>query len=282
MKKYGALIALVLAVGFGLMAVVLANRWMAARSAPEQVVQKEELPVVKVVVAARELPIGTPLSAANLTLAEWPKSLVPKGAFHDLAAVENRIAVNRVPAGVPIMAAELAAPGSGAGLVATIPSGKRAMAIRVDEVSGVGGFVLPNTWVDLISVENGKGDEKKVTTILHRIKVLAIAQETFTEEGKPKLVKTVTLELEPKQAETLALHTHKGTVHLVLRNPLNEDIPKPVQVAAPAPKPIVRTVYVQPKPAPAPPPPPPPFEVEVFRRSKKESLSFQQEQTEGN
>jgi pilus assembly protein CpaB len=120
-----------------------------------------------------------------------------------------------------------------------------------------------------------------VTTILHRIKVLAIAQETFTEEGKPKLVKTVTLELDPRQAETLALHTHKGAVHLVLRNPLDEEIPKPA-MAAPAPKPIVRTVYVQPKPAPAPPPPPPPFEVEVFRRSKKESLSFQQEQTEGN
>jgi pilus assembly protein CpaB len=275
MKRYGALIALVLAVGFGLMAVVLANKLMTTRSTPEQVVVKEAVPVTKVVVAARELPIGTPLSAHNLTLAEWPKSLVPKGAFHEVAAVENRIAVSRVPAGVPIMAAELAGPGSGAGLVATITSGKRAMAIRVDEVSGVGGFVLPNTWVDLISVESGKGDQKKVTTILHRIKVLAIAQETFTEEGKPKLVKTVTLELEPKQAETLALHTHQGAVHLVLRNPLDEEIPKPVKVAA-KPQPVVRTVYVQPKPAPA---PPPPFEVEVFRRSKKESLKFEQEQS---
>jgi pilus assembly protein CpaB len=274
MKKYGALIALVLAVLFGLLAVALASKWMNSRAAPEQSVLKESVPVVRVVVAARELPTGTPLSAENLTMAEWPKSLVPQGAFHDLPAVENRIAVSRIPAGVPIMAAELAAPGSGAGLVAAITPGKRAMAIRVDEVSGVGGFVLPNTWVDLISVEDGKGDQKKVSTILHRIKVLAIAQDTYTEEGKPKLVKTITLELDLRQAEILALHTHRGTVHLVLRNPLDEEIPKPAPPVAEQPKPVIRTVYVQPRQAPA---PPPAFEVEVIRRAKKESLSFDQE-----
>ena len=99
-----------------------------------------------------------------------------------------------VVAGVPIVAAELAAPGSGAGLVASIEPGMRAMAIKVNEVVGVAGFVLPNTFVDIISVQNNVAE-----TVLKRVEVLAIAQQTFVEEGKAKVVSTVTLELSPKQ-----------------------------------------------------------------------------------
>ena len=90
--------------------------------------------------------------------------------------------------------------------MAAISPGKRAMAIRVDEVAGVGGFVLPDTYVDIIVVTNIRSQgAAKAKTILKRIKVLAIAQQTYTEEGKPMLVKTVTLELLPKEAEKLAL-----------------------------------------------------------------------------
>ena len=161
MKRYGALIALVLAIGFGLTAVILANKWLSSRSQQVTVNPEEKLPAVRVVVAAKDLNIGTPLSTENLVLAEWPKSSIPKGAFHSLDEIKDRTVITRIWAGEPIMAAHLAPPGSGAGMVAIINPGMRAMAVRVDEVSGVGGFILPHAYVDVIAV-----DEKNRKEIL--------------------------------------------------------------------------------------------------------------------
>ncbi len=270
MKRYGALIALVLAIGCGLLAVVLANKWLSARSRQIGESTAEVNPSVRVVVAARDLNIGTPLSAENVVLTEWPKASVPKGAFHAIEEIKDRTVISRLWAGEPVMAAQLAAPGSGAGMVATIAPGMRAMAIKVDEVSGVGGFILPNTYVDVIAVD-GDNKAKSVKTLLNRIKVLAIAQETYTEDGKPKIVKTVTLELQPREAENLALQMSDGGIYLALRNPLDESRPvfEPVKTVVVRQRPQ-RTIYVQ-KPAPA---PEPKFEVEVIRRSKRESLNF--------
>jgi pilus assembly protein CpaB len=268
MKRYGALIALVLAVGCGLLAVVLANKWLSARSKQIGETTAEVNPSVRVVVAAKDLNIGTPLSAENVVLTEWPKASVPKGAFHAIEEIKDRTVLSRLWAGEPVMAVHLAAPGSGAGMVATIAPGMRAMAVKVDEVSGVGGFILPYTYVDVIAVD-GDNKAKSVKTLLNRIKVLAIAQETFTEDGKPKIVKTVTLELEPKEAENLALQMSDGGIYLALRNPLDESEPvfEPVKTIVRRPQ---RPVY-KPVPAPA---PEPRFEVEVIRRSKRESLNF--------
>lgn len=225
MKKYGTLIALAVAVIFGIAAVLLANQWLSTKAATEAVVIKEQVPLGKVVIVGKDLDMGTILNESNLALADWPKANIPKGAFTDIKAVKDRVAVTRMTAGMPVVATELAAPGSGAGLVALIDPGMRAMAIRVDEVIGVGGFILPNTFVDVISIE-GKG--KTARTVLESIEVLAVAQETFVEEGKAKLVRTVTLELEKKQAETLAETTHKGPIQLVLRNPAEqEEVPPP-------------------------------------------------------
>ncbi len=97
--------------------------------------------------------------------------------------------------------------------------------------------------------------------------MLAIAQETFTENGKPKIVKTVTLELAPKETEKLALETHEGSIQMVLRNPRDDAEPemeKPQVVTR------TRKVYVT-RPAPK---PPQSFQVEVIRRSKRESVKF--------
>jgi pilus assembly protein CpaB len=272
MKRYGALIALVLAVGFGLMAVVLANKWLSARSSQIALpVQEEEkkMPVVRVVVAKRDLDIGTPLSAEHLTLIEWPRGSVPNGAFHDLTDLKDRTVTTKLWTGAPVLSSNLAPPGSGAGMVATIKPGMRAMAVRVDEVSGVGGFILPNTYVDVISVDSDR-QKRSVNTLLKRIRVLAIAQETFTDDGKPKIVRTVTLELNPKDAEKLALQMHDGNIHLSLLNPLEELAPEPPPVIVQRPAPV-RTVR-------QPAPPPPTFNVEVIRRSDRQSLNFKGEQ----
>jgi len=274
MKKYGTVIALGLAVVFGALAVWLANQWLTTRAAQqEKVIATDSVPLTRIVVAARDLEIGTPLNDQSLTLAQWPKANVPQGAFEDIKLVEGRVAVSRLTAGQPLRAAELAAPGSGAGLVALIPEGKRAMSIRVDEVIGVGGFILPNTYVDVIAVGDAqRGTQKEAKTILQRIKVLAIAQETTTEEGKAKVVRTVTMEVTSKDAEKLALQTHLGSIHLVLRNPLEdeeviEDKPAVVKAAPVRRAPVVR--------APAPVPGPAPYTVEVIRGSKEpEKVKF--------
>lgn len=240
MKKNAGLIALALAVVFGILAVFLANKWLTNRSSNPTVMVEDRVPLTKIVVAAKDLSIGAPLNKDTLALTDWPKSAVPKGAFFDIQAVADRVAVTKLTAGEPVLAAELAAPGSGAGMVALIEPGMRAMALKVDEVTGVGGFVLPNTYVDVIGVEKRKNNDYTSDTILHRIKVLAIAQETFTEEGKAKIVRTVTLELKSEDAEKLALQTHKGSAHLVLRNPLDEEEPVAKKVVAKKKKRIYR------------------------------------------
>lgn len=273
MKRYGAVIVLVVAVLFGVAAVFLTNQWLSSQvSSGEAVVVREQTPVTEIVVAASDIPVGSRLNEVNLALATWPEANIPKGAFTEIAALNDRIAVSKLVAGEPLLAAELAAPGSGAGMVAMIEPGMRAMSIKVDEVTGVGGFILPSTFVDIIGVEKLKGDQRKAETILRRIKVLAIAQETFTEEGKAKIVRTVTLELKPAQAESLALQTYKGSIHLILRNPLEQIPVPPPPVAKVKGVPTLKSKVYKPKPA--------PFDVEVIRGGDREKVHFASAATE--
>lgn len=236
MKKYGTLIALAVAVIFGILAVVLANKWLSTR-AQDQSAIREQVPLTQVVIAAKDLDIGTRLTETNLVMADWPKASVPKGAFTKIEDVVGRVTVTKMVAGKPLVAAELAGEGSGVGLVAQIRPGYRAMSIRVDEVIGVGGFILPSTYVDIIAVEK-QGEKMVGSTVLERIQVLAVAQETFVEEGKAKLVRTVTMELSQRQAEKLAAQINQNPIHLVLRNPtdLGDQVEEPVEVKRPVAK----------------------------------------------
>ncbi|TLM69281.1 MAG: Flp pilus assembly protein CpaB [Deltaproteobacteria bacterium] len=237
MKKYGTIIALAVAVVFGILAVVLANKWLTTRASRDQVTIREQVPLAQIVIAAKDLEIGSKLTQDNLVLADWPKANVPKGAFTKIEDVVGRVTVTKMVAGKPLVAAELAGEGSGVGLVAQIRPGYRAMAIRVDEVIGVGGFILPSTFVDIIAVDTTSGGKRDADTILERVPVLAVAQETFVEEGKAKLVKTVTMELTPRNAEKLAAQINQGPIHLVLRNPADLGAPE-----EPEEKPVVRKV----------------------------------------
>ncbi len=277
MKKYGALIALVLAIVFGAAAVVLTMQYLSNQS-PQQtpLVQEETVPMTEIVVPATDIGIGTPLNKENLVLVEWPKKNVPEGAFNNVDELDNRVAVTKLFKGRPIIAAEMAGPGSGAGLVALIEQGKRAMAIRVDEVTGVAGFILPNAVVDVIGVESQGRGGSKADTILRQIKVLARSQETYPdEEGKPKVVRTVTLEVKPDEAEKLALQTHKGSIYLVLRNPLEEEPP-------PAPPKVVKKRkprYIPTLSARVKKKQTQPFNVEVLRGTERDTVKFKDHQS---
>jgi pilus assembly protein CpaB len=271
MKKINPLLVFGLAALFGILAVFVAHRWLASRVTVPTVVKQESIPLTRIVVAAQDIMVGMPLTADNLTLADWPWSIVPKGAFKDIQAAVGRVAVSRISTGMPLVDSELAAPGSGAGLVALIPMGERAMSIRVDEVIGVSGFVLPNTYVDVIGVET-ENKQKSAKTILQKIKVLAVAQETNNNDGKAQPVRTVTLQVKPGESEKLALQTHKGSIHLVLRNPLDEDESK-VEIAS-KPKPAVPRGMAPVASKRIQTPVPTPHYVEIIRASKREEVKF--------
>ncbi|MDA3971059.1 MAG: Flp pilus assembly protein CpaB [Desulfobulbaceae bacterium] len=281
MKKYGALIALGVAIIFGVLAVFLANRLITTQVPTEigTTEAKEQLSVTAIVIAAADIPIGTPLSSAVLTKAQWPKANVPKGAFHEIKELEGRVAVSKLSAGTPLLKAELAEPGSGAGLVALIPRGTRAMSIRVDEVIGVAGFILPGTFVDVVHVDTKKSKDVS-TIILEKIQVLAIAQEAYAEEegGKARIVRTVTLLLKPEEATLLALKTREGSIHLLLRSPLEEK--KAEVVPQPEPKgekkvkpiPVLKSRVRSPRPK--------PHTIEIIRGTTRKEVTFKDVESE--
>ncbi|MBI4470190.1 MAG: Flp pilus assembly protein CpaB [Acidobacteria bacterium] len=178
----------------------------------------------KVVVAALPIKMGGKVSTEQLKVVEWPDNLVPQGAFSEMPKVIDRVAMTEFIPGEAILEGRLAPEGTLAGLAAIIPDGFRAITVKVDEVIGVAGFIAPGTLVDIIasSVSLGNQEESNSRIILQNVKVLASGQKIETQEegknGKPVEVKTVTLQVTPPQAESLALAATAGKLQLVMRN----------------------------------------------------------------
>lgn len=222
MKNTRAVVMIVISVVIGLAAVIMASRWMA---------QQSSLATSKVVVAAKDVDLGTRLTPEMLTLVEWPRGSVPQGAIEDQAPLlkdpltqEPRVVKISVFKGEPILESKLAPVGTKGGLSAVIKEGKRAMTVRVNDVVGVAGFALPGNYVDILvntDDERIKAEGKNRTIskiVLKNILVLAVAQEAGRDDTKPKVVSAVTLEVTPEQAENLDLARSVGTLSLVLRN----------------------------------------------------------------
>jgi len=174
-----------------------------------------------VVVAAFPLALGTPLKAENLQIKQWPEDLAPDSSFQDVNEVIGRVMKTEVIAGEPILATKLAPTGSGGGVPGLIPSGMRAFTVAVTVVSGVGGFILPGTRVDVLATVSPNGMKAGTTTktILQNVEVLAVDQ-TYNKNNDtdPVVVKSVTLVVSPDEAEKLALASNEGKLQLVLRN----------------------------------------------------------------
>ena len=205
---------LALSLLFGIVAVAFAASWTngARRSA-----------TVKVVVAAKDIALGTSLTAGSLKVVEWPEANALPGSFGESQALEGRVVKATLVQGEPVIEAKLAARGVSGGLAASISAGRRAITVKVNEVVGVAGFALPGNFVDVL-VNMKEADEKPVSKIvLERILVLAIAQEAVRDDTKPKVVNAVTLEVTPEQAEKLDLARSIGTLSLVLRNQVDTD-----------------------------------------------------------
>jgi pilus assembly protein CpaB len=240
----------------------------------------------KIVVAARDLEIGTLIKDADLSTGEWVGAL-PKGALTSKDKVVGRGVVSQLTQGEPILESRLAPAGSGGGLAATIRPGMRACAVRVNDVVGVAGFVLPGMRVDVLISGNGPGvpttEGPKVKTLLQNIEVLSAGSNIQKDnEGKPVQVPVVNLLVTPEQAEVLSLASNETRIQLVLRNPLDTDTTKTPGVAmaglfsdssAPKPKPPIARPG-QPRMQPAPPPAPRVFLVEVYNGSKRTEEKF--------
>ena len=181
-------------------------------------------PVAKIVVAAVDLPMATRLKAEHLKTVEWPLSALPPGAIRDPKEVIDRVLTSHVVTGEPIRPAQLAAKDAGNGLAALIPAHMRAMAVRVDDVVGVAGFIHPDDRVDVIVIlrpQKPADAEPTSKVILQNVKVLAVGKEIeiadqARRQASPATV--ATLLVNPQQAEKLALAANEGRLVLTLRS----------------------------------------------------------------
>jgi pilus assembly protein CpaB len=177
-------------------------------------------PMSQLVVAAADIAPGTLLTKDLVKVVTWPQELVPPRAIANLAGVENRILDTPVTKGEPILHTKLAPQGTSAGLAGLLGQGKRAVSVRVDDVSGVAGFVHPGDHVDVLA-ELARPDSKDhlSKTILQNIVVLTAGQSwEQLRNQKPTIVNTVTLVLTNEQAEILNLASNQGRIRLALRN----------------------------------------------------------------
>lgn len=233
----------------------------------------EDTEMRDVVVTTRPLSVGVQIRPADVKIAKTPAAAFPKGASSKVEEVIDRAVVSNILMEEPILEGRLAPRGSGLGLAPTIPVGMRAVTVRVNDVAGVAGFVLPGMHVDVLVTGKPPGDDGDITsTVLQNMQVLAAAQ-TLQPDARGQAINapTVTLLADPEQAETLTLANVDGHIQLILRNSSDSEVaktegryvsqlystarPKAKPVSAPAPKPKpqpVQTAAVQ-----APPPPPP-------------------------
>lgn len=218
MRNKRLILALTGAVICGLLAVMLVTQYLAS-------VQDYAKDLNNVVVAKTEIQLGTKISADQLDLLPIPNGSAPEGAFRKLEEAVGRVAV--IPIGVrePITELKLAREGMGAGLGAVIPEGYRAMTVKVDEVVGVSGFVMPGSFVDVVAVivpmnqsAAAKGPISKI--VLQNIKVLASGAKIDSpgDQREPNSVNAVTLLVTPEEAEKLVLAANESKLQLVMRH----------------------------------------------------------------
>src|SRR5664279_5211086 len=186
--------------------------------------------LAQVALATKDLEVGTVLKEGDVKIADWPGA-IPQGSTTQIKDVLGRGVITAIFAKEPIIDSRLAAKGAGGGMAAMIPPGMRAVAVRVNEVVGVAGFVVPGMHVDILISGNTPGSSSTVgtltQTLLQNIEVLSAGQDFKKDaEGKPIMVQVVNMLVTPTQAEQLSLAASQTSIQLVLRNPLDHEIAK--------------------------------------------------------
>ena len=222
MRNKRLIIALLAGITFGLIAAVSVKQYLLSAQAFNR--------INDVVIAKVEIPVGSRIIPEQLAIAQFPADVTPVGAIAKIDEnLIGRVAVTAISPKDPVTENKLAPVGSLGGLSSVIPEGYRAMTVKVDDVVGVSGFIMPGTLVDVVVViqpPKGTANEEKISKIvLQNIKVLASGQNI----DKPKddreverSVKAVTLQVTPEQAEKLALASSEGKLQLVMRNSVDQ------------------------------------------------------------
>jgi len=277
-KQHRTLIVMLVAVGTAAL-----GSYGIYRAVLQMPVREVEVASVQVVVAAQPLAMGTRLHPNNLRLVAWPSRNPVAGAFTDIKDLVDRGVISPIGENEPITASKVASLEAGAGLPPVIPEGMRAISVRVNEVVGVAGFVVPGTLVDVLVTAKASGgpDEAMTRTVVSKVTVLTAGTKYDQEKskaGEPIPTSVVTLAVLPEDGERITLAQNEGKITLALRNPLDVDSTETKGVRMGGlmrgnnPEPVIdrvknRVIKVV---APAGPPPPPPvYTVETIRAAKR-------------
>lgn len=246
-------IMFVLALVFAGLAAWLANSWVQRQAS---LVDKAgaDTNTSLVVIAAVDIAYGQKIESVHLRRVSWPNDALPVGWIGDLEELKGMVSKRQISAGEVVTQGRVVKHLAGSKLSALIGRNKRAMTVRVDDVVGVAGFLLPGNRVDIYGVRKNYNSRKvTVKTVLSDINVLAVDQDANRKEGGPKVVRAVTLEVTSRQAKRLVKAMHEGKIQLALRNPADRIKKKLVKKKTirrkPRPK---RTAKIAPKKSPKP------------------------------
>ena len=241
-----------------------------------------EVPTRELVIAKEDLPIGAVIRNEDVSVVDFPEQAYPKDGFEDIDEVLDRSVQKPILANEPILLGRVTEKGAGYGLATLIPEGMRAMAISVNQVSGVSGFILPGSQVDILLTGSPPGASGRVTTtVLEKVTVLSTGQQKETGDGRDaQVVPVVNVLVTPEQAELLTLATREGTIQLILRNPIDDEETANDRFAVHASDLYSKTrrkrePRVRPRPRPRvvvrtePAPPPPTHQVEMIRGNRR-------------
>jgi len=224
------LIILGVAILIGLAAVFLANSYLGR---VEQQQTSSPQGTVKVAVASVPLDFGVPITPDKVRLVDWPANSLPEGTFSSIPQLlpmnHTRVALRPMAANEPILRSKISGEGGRAAISAVLDPTKRAVAVRLSDVAGVGGFVLPGDVVDVLVTRtpmNPNGNSQQITDVLlQKVRVIAIDQDASDSTDKPAIGKTATLEVAQVDAQKLALAQQVGQLSLALVNPASETSP---------------------------------------------------------
>ena len=241
------------------------------------------------VVAKADLPMGAMITAEDVRLIDYPVNAFPQGGFEAIEDVVDRSVTGQILANEPVISGRVTEKGAGFGLAPLIKEGYRAIAVAVNQVSGVSGFILPGSKVDVLLTANGIGgsSENLTTTVLENVTVLSTGHSQEADaNGQPQNVPVVNMLLKPEDARLLTLATQEGRIQLVLRNPKDdeEQLAENRQITSTAdlfaglvskPAPVVRQRAPRPAPVAMAPAPPPVFEIEMIRGDKRSTETLE-------
>ena len=281
MNRIRIFVVLALAVTVGGAFALATYRW---QKTPATTVEK--LPTRPVVIAVANLDLGASLRPEDVRTIDWPAESVPANAFEHVEDVIGRGLIQPVVQNEAILPNKLASKDAGAGLAPVIRPGYRALSVRVNDVIGVAGYVLPGTRVDVVATINPTQQPTDVTSkvVLTNVEVLGSGTkiERDTEQGKPIAVSVVTLLVNPVDAEKLTLASTEGKIQLALRNPLDPAAPATTGIRPAAllgyvsARPVARVAVAGPKQIPILAPAPAPT-VEIIRGDKRTHEAVRQE-----